>query len=74
MKPDHVRLSVNLAPPVADTLRDYAERHGMTVTDATRRAVALYALEDTTSSAGGFMAVVEGDPFDGGRIRRVVLS
>lgn len=39
--PDVVRLSVNLAPDVANALRDAARQDGFSVTEGIRRAISL---------------------------------
>jgi hypothetical protein len=35
----HFRLSVNLAPDVASALRELAQEHGLTLSEAVRRAI-----------------------------------
>lgn len=38
-----VRLSINLNPETADTLKDLAARQGLTITEAVRRAISVYS-------------------------------
>ncbi len=67
-----VRLSVNLAPDVADALRGTAAAQGITVTEAVRRAVAVWKLVSDENAAGRRLMVVDGKG-DGATFREVVL-
>ena len=53
------RLSVNLGPEAAATLREYAERKAVSVTEAVRRAIALLAFADETQRRGASVNVEE---------------
>jgi len=58
---DHlVRLSVNLSPDVADQLKDYAGRKGLSVTEAVRRAIAILAFVDDAQRRGASLNIEEG--------------
>ena len=54
-----VRLSVNLNPEVADELKAYAKRKGVSITEAVRRAVTLLAFVDETQRRGAVLNVEE---------------
>lgn len=54
-----VRLSVNLSPKTAGTLREYAGRKGVSVTEAVRRAIAVLAFVDETQRRGSSVNVEE---------------
>lgn len=54
------RLSVNLAPTVAKALTDYTSTHGVSLTEATRRAIALLNLANETFLGGERLMVVTG--------------
>ncbi|WP_066460850.1 hypothetical protein [Sanguibacter suarezii] len=55
-----VRLSVNLAPSVADALKSVAADQGISLTEATRRAVALLKLANDARNDDKRLMVVEG--------------
>ena len=59
--PGVVRLSVNLAPSVAEALKTTAAAQGLTLTEATRRAVALLKLVTEEQAKGNRVVVLEGD-------------
>lgn len=54
-----VRLSVNLNPEVADELKAYAKRKGVSVTEAVRRAVTVLAFVDEAQRRGAVLNVEE---------------
>lgn len=54
-----VRLSVNLGPEVADQLKEYAGRKGVSVTEAVRRAIAVLAFVDSAQARGASLNVGE---------------
>lgn len=62
--PAVVRLSVNLAPGVARTLKRLAEEHGVTATEEIRRAIALDRLVSDALRDGHRVTVVEGSGSD----------
>lgn len=70
---DVVRLSINLAPDVANVLRGWAERKHLSVTEAVRRAIAVWNFVETERANGNRIAVVESLPEGGERMREVVL-
>lgn len=47
-----VRLSVNMNRPTAEALREYAERHDISITEAVRRVVATADFLDKEIAAG----------------------
>lgn len=55
-----VRLSVNLGPEVADQLKEYAGRKGVSVTEAVRRAIAILAFVDSAQARGASLNLKEG--------------
>jgi hypothetical protein len=55
-----VRLSVNLGPAVADTLKGYASRKGVSVTEAVRRAISILAYIDSAQNRGASLNIEEG--------------
>lgn len=55
-----VRLSVNLTPEVADELKDYASRKGVSVTEAVRRAITVLTFVDNAQSRGASVHLEEG--------------
>jgi hypothetical protein len=55
-----VRLSVNLGPEVADQLKEYAGRKGVSVTEAVRRAIAILAFVDSAQARGASVNLKEG--------------
>lgn len=54
-----VRLSVNLNPEVADELKAYAKRKGVSITEAVRRAVTVLVFVDETQRRGAALNVEE---------------
>lgn len=54
-----IRLSVNLNPEVADELKAYARRKGVSVTEAVRRAITVLAFVDETQRRGASLNVEE---------------
>ena len=54
-----VRLSVNLGPEVADSLKDYANRKGVSITEAVRRAIAVLGFIDDAQTRGASLQVEE---------------
>jgi Ribbon-helix-helix protein, copG family len=65
-----VRLSVNLGPQVADSLKEYAARKGVSITEAVRRAIAALAFIDNAQARGASVQVEE----DGVRKEIVFLA
>ena len=55
-----VRLSVNLTPEVADELKDYAARKGVSITEAVRRAITVLRFVDDAQSRGASVHLEEG--------------
>jgi hypothetical protein len=55
-----VRLSVNLTPEVADELKDYATRKGVSVTEAVRRAITVLTFVENAQSRGASIHLEEG--------------
>jgi hypothetical protein len=53
------RLAVNLGPEASDVLREYADRKGVSVTEAVRRAIAVLAFVDETRRRGASINVEE---------------
>lgn len=56
---DQVRLSVNLAPDIADALKSTAERRLFSVTNAVGVAIAVWAHIEKERANGGTIAVVK---------------
>ena len=54
-----VRLSVNLAPDVADVLKGWCARKGLSVTEGIRRAIAVWNFVETARSEGSRLALIE---------------
>lgn len=54
-----VRLSVNLRPDVAADLKDYAERKGVSITEAVRRAIVILKFVDDARDRGAAFNVEE---------------
>lgn len=54
-----VRLSVNLNPDVADELKAYAKRKGVSITEAVRRAITILAFVDDAQRRGASLNVEE---------------
>jgi hypothetical protein len=55
-----VRLSVNLLPDVADELKQYASRKGISVTEAVRRAITVLTFVENAQSRGASLHLEEG--------------
>lgn len=70
---DVVRLSINLAPDVAEVLRGWATKKRISVTEAVRRAIAVWNFVENEKLNGNRLAVVENLPGGKQRIREVVL-
>lgn len=64
-----VRLSVNISAETAETFKALAARKGLTITEATRRAIAVWKFAEDEVAAGNDLAVIEKD----GEVRKVVL-
>jgi hypothetical protein len=60
------RLSVNLSPAVAATLKEYAGRKGVSVTEAIRRAISILSYIDEAQSRGASLNIEEA-----GRLKEV---
>jgi len=54
-----VRLSVNLGPAAATTLKDYAARKGVSITEAVRRAISILSYIDTAQERGASLNIEE---------------
>jgi hypothetical protein len=57
--PDKVRLSINLAPAVAETLNGYSKRKGITATEAIRRAISMLVYIDAAQDRGASINISE---------------
>ncbi len=72
--PAPVRLSVNLAPDVAEALRHWSTSKGLSITEGIRRAIAVWNFMETEREKGNTLAAIEpsvnGSPE---RIREIVL-
>jgi hypothetical protein len=55
-----VRLSVNLNPDVADDLKQYAGRKGISITEAVRRAITVLTFVDDAQGRGASLHLEEG--------------
>lgn len=53
------RLSVNLSPIVAETLKDYASRKGVSVTEAIRRAISILTYVNEAQERGASLNIEE---------------
>lgn len=67
-----VRLSINLAPDVADVLKKRAARKGLSITEGIRRAIAVWNFLETERDKGNRLAVIESTD-EGDKIREIVL-
>jgi hypothetical protein len=67
-----VRMSINLAADVADILRGWAATKAISVTEAVRRAIAVWNFVETEKAKGNRLAVIEGEGSKQ-RVREVVL-
>jgi hypothetical protein len=54
-----VRLSVNVSPAVAETIKGIAKRNGISVTEAVRRAISVLAYIDSAQSRGASINIQE---------------
>jgi hypothetical protein len=54
-----VRLSVNLSPTVFGELKDYADRKGVSVTEAVRRAISVLKYVDEAQERGASLNIEE---------------
>jgi hypothetical protein len=63
-----VRLSVNLGPEVADELKQYASRKGISLTEAVRRAITVLTFVDNAQSRGASLHIEEG-----GALKEILL-
>lgn len=54
-----VRLSVNLSPEVADELKGYASRKGVSVTEAVRRAITVLSFVEKAKERGASLHLEE---------------
>lgn len=68
-----VRLSINLAADVAAVLRRWAEAKHISVTEAIRRAIAIWNFIETEKANGNTIAIIENSGRPNQRIREVVL-
>lgn len=62
-----VRMSVNLSNEVAETIKDLAQRNGVTVTEQIRRSVATEVWRETVERNRGKVLVED----ESGRVREV---
>ena len=58
--PDYTRLTINVSPETLAAIRALADRHGVTHTEAVRRAVRVYQLVDREISQGGTILIKNG--------------
>lgn len=63
-----VRLSVNLSPDVADALKQYASRKGISITEAVRRAITVLMFVENAQSRGASLHLEEG-----GALKEILL-
>lgn len=68
-----VRLSINLSSDTAAALRELAEHKGTSVTEAVRRAIAVWKFVEDEVAQGHRIAVIDKDGDGHDRIREVVL-
>lgn len=54
-----VRLSVNLSPGIAGELKEYAERKGISITEAIRRAITVLSFVDDAQQRGAAINLEE---------------
>lgn len=70
--PRVVRLSVNLAPSVADALKATAKKKGLTITEGIRHAIAIWKLVTDEQEKGNRVMIVEGRG-DDAEYREIVI-
>ena len=58
---EQVRLSLKVNSDVADVFKGYADRYGVTVTEAVRRAATALKFVDETQGRGATVAVKDGE-------------
>lgn len=63
-----VRLSINLSHEVADSVKEYARRKGISITEAVRRAIGILRYVDDAHDRGATFNVEEG-----GVVKEVVI-
>lgn len=63
MPEEVVRLSINLAPDVAQVLTDWAQKKQISATEAVRRAIAVWNFVETEIANGNKIAVSDGSAF-----------
>lgn len=68
-----VRLSVNLSPDVAEVLKRRANTKGISLTEAVRRAIAVWDMMEDEKATGNQLATIERTP-NGKRVREIVLA
>jgi hypothetical protein len=54
-----VRLSINLAPAVAETIKTYSRTKGVSITEAVRRAINMLAYIDAAQERGASINIRE---------------
>lgn len=69
MSAESVRLSVNLSVKSAESITDLMDRKDVKLTEAVRRAIAVWKFVEDEVAAGNQLAVVEPD----GTVRRLTL-
>lgn len=67
-----IRLSINLAPDVAEVLLRRKKAKGISITEAIRRAIAVWDFVETEKALGHRLALIECDG-DKERVREIVL-
>ncbi|WP_433917369.1 ribbon-helix-helix protein, CopG family [Streptomyces canus] len=66
---EFTRLSVNINDDTADALKRLKSAKGISITEAVRRAVALYDLVDRETGSTGKLQIVDAD----GNVREILL-
>ncbi|MEU3341957.1 ribbon-helix-helix protein, CopG family [Streptomyces sp. NPDC006668] len=66
---EFTRLSININDETADALKRLKSAKGISITEAVRRAVALYDLVDRETGKTGKLQIVD----DGGHTREILL-
>lgn len=67
-----VRLSVNLAPDVAEVLKRWTATKRISITEGIRRAIAVWNFLETERLNGNRLAVIEPHPH-GDKVREIIL-